>query len=88
MRVNSIKLSQKPVGSIEFGDLGVAIAQQTWNFDLSNGGFIGLYGYYTEMLNSLGPYYNPGNCDCSETILKSSAILDMASSITTGSVST
>ena len=59
------------------------------NFDTSNGGFIGIYGNYTDMLNSIGPYYNPGLlCTCDETILVSQALETMAASLTTGAAST
>ena len=39
------------------------------DFDVSNGGFIGVYGSYTDMLNAVGPYYNPGDCTCDDTEL-------------------
>ena len=38
---------------------------KTWSFDSENGGFIGVYGTYSEMINEIGPYYSPGLCTCS-----------------------
>lgn len=55
-----------------------------YDFNKPRGGMIGVYGTSTEMLNSLGPYSDPGSCECSETTLVAPTISDMAASVTTG----
>lgn len=67
-------------GSWEFSRGGV----KTYNFDISYGGFIGVYGDNTDMINTLGPFYNPGVCSCDESQLAPSALSDMVASVSSG----
>ena len=57
---------------------------KNYNFDLANGGFIGVYGTNTDMINSLGPYYDPGICNCDEAEFIVQSMSDMIESVTSG----
>jgi len=59
-----------------------------YDFDKIDGGFIGVYGSYTDdLISSLGPYSNPGICSCEDTKIVSTSIETMVASVTTGTAS-
>ena len=72
--------------SYEFGEsLDATGGTYTYSFSGSNGGFIGVYGTYSEMLNEFGPYSSKLYCTCSETQLISQSLENMIISINSGS---
>ena len=63
--INYLKMEDDFGTDVTFGQwILVNGGMKTYSFDVANGGFIGFFGTSTDMINQLGPYYDPGICTC------------------------